>query len=176
MQKNEKSEKFDNIAKKLGYDNSMSALKLSKIIINMGVGRYKDDKTFLESAKKDIALITGQKPAARPAKKSISGFKLRQGEVVGFTATLRGQRMKAFYEKLIGAVLPRLRDFRGVSAKSFDNGGSYTLGLSDHSVFPEIDANKLDKIKNIQITIVTTAKDKKNSYEFLKARGFPFRD
>jgi len=176
MKKETLSEKIKAISKEFGVKNVMAAPKLLKIVVNMGLGNFKDDKNFIESAKKDISLITGQMPSARPAKKSIAGFKLRQGDVVGLSVTLRGKRMWDFYEKLLGIVFPRLRDFRGLSKKAFDKNGNYTLGINDHTVFSEIDANKVDKIKGFQITLVTTARDNENSYKLLKALGFPFKD
>lgn len=176
MQEKILTEKLNLVSKEFGVKNAMAAPKLSKIVVNMGLGAFKDDKNFIESAKKDLSLITGQMPNNRPAKKSIAGFKLRQGDIVGLSVTLRGKRMWDFYEKLTGIVFPRLRDFRGLSKKALDKRGSYTLGINDHTVFSEIDANKVDRVKSFQITLVTTAQDNKDAYRILKALSFPFRD
>jgi len=176
MKKEILTEKINLVSKEFGIRNVMAAPKLLKIMVNMGLGNFKDDKNFMASAKKDISLITGQMPTTRPAKKSIAGFKIRQGDIVGLSVTLRGKRMWDFYEKLTKIVLPRLRDFRGLSRKAFDKNGNYTLGINDHTVFSEIDANKVDKVKNFQITLVTTAQDNETGYKLLKVLGFPFRD
>lgn len=149
-------------------------MTLQKIVVNMGVGRAREDKDFLESARRDLALITGQKPAERPAKRAIAGFKVRAGELIGLTVTLRGERMWSFFRKLVGVILPRLRDFRGVSRRSFDGRGNYSLGITEHNVFPEIDPNKAGKIKSLEITIVTTAKDDESGFNLLKELGMPF--
>jgi len=153
---------------------SMQQKGIEKIVVSMGVGRFKDDPKYLESAANDLAIITGQKPAVRPAKKAIAGFKLKAGEPVGLVVTLRGKRMRAFFEKLIKIVLPRLRDFHGVSRKSFDGSGNYSLGIEEHTVFPEIDPNKVDKIKSLEVTIVTTAKTDEEGFKLLKELGMPF--
>jgi len=147
---------------------------LEKIIVNMGVGRFKDDQKFLESAAKDLEVITGQKPATRTAKKAVASFKLKAGELIGLVVTLRGKRMWAFFEKLVSIVLPRLRDFHGVSRKSFDGSGNYSLGLEEHTVFPEIDPNKVDKIKGLEVTIVTSAKTDEEGLKLLDKLGMPF--
>lgn len=152
----------------------MKKQTLKKIVVNMGIGSAKEDKDFLESAGKDLAEITGQKPSLRPAKRAIAGFKVRAGEIVGLTATLRGRRMWAFFQKLVQVVLPRLRDFRGVSRESFDGSGNYNLGITEHTVFPEIDPNKVERIKNLGITIVTTAKNDEEGYRLLQELGMPF--
>jgi len=176
MQKSRMFEKLNEVSKKLGYKNILASPKLEKIVVNMGSGAFKDDKNFMESAKKDISMITGQMPNARAAKKAIAGFKVRQGDIVGISATLRGRRMWDFFDKLNGVVFPRLRDFRGFSKKAFDKKGNYTLGINDHTVFPEIDANKVDKVKNLQVIFVTTSRDDASAYALLKTLGFPFRD
>lgn len=149
-------------------------VKLEKIVVNMGVGKALDDPKYLESAANDLAVITGQRPTPRPAKKAISGFKVRAGDVVGLAVTLRGKRMRDFFQKLVGIVLPRLRDFRGLSRKSFDGHGNYSLGIPEHTVFPEIDPNKVDKIKSLEMTIVTTAKNDEEGLKFLESLGMPF--
>lgn len=152
----------------------MSKHTLEKIIVNMGVGRALDDPKYLESAMRDLAVITGQKPAVRKAKKAIAGFKLKAGDAVGLMVTLRGKRMRDFFEKLVKIVLPRLRDFRGVSRKSFDGSGNYSLGIEEHTVFPEIDSNKVEKIKGLEVTIVTTAKTDEEALGLLEKLGMPF--
>jgi len=152
----------------------MKEYSLEKIVVNMGTGKYKDDAKYLESAAEDLQVITGQKAAVRAAKKAIAVFKLRAGEPVGLMVTLRGKRMWDFFEKLVNIVLPRLRDFHGVSRKSFDGRGNYNLGIEEHAVFPEIDPNKIGKIKGFEITIVTTARDDKEGLELLEGLGMPF--
>ena len=153
---------------------SIQKKSLEKIVVSMGVGRALGDSKYLESAAEDLQVITGQKPAIRVAKKAIAGFKLRAGESVGLVVTLRGKRMWFFFEKLVHIVLPRLRDFHGVSRKSFDGGGNYSLGIEEHTVFPEIDPNKVGKIKGLEVTIVTTAKTDKEGVELLEKLGMPF--
>ncbi len=157
------------------YKNVMQVPKLYKITVNMGVGKATQDSKLLEDAMKDLELIAGQKPAIRKAKKSVSNFKLRQGMAIGCMVTLRGSRMYEFFDRLINIALPRVRDFRGVSDKSFDGRGNYTLGIKEHIIFPEINVDKVNRIYGMDITIVTTAKTDTEAYELLKAFGFPFR-
>ena len=152
----------------------MSDHTLKKIVVSMGVGRALDDSKYLESAADDLRVITGQKAAVRAAKKAIAGFKLRAGDPVGLVVTLRGKRMRDFFEKLVNIVLPRLRDFHGVSKKSFDGRGNYSLGITEHTVFPEIDPNKVGKIKGLEVTIVTTAETDEEGLELLRGLGVPF--
>lgn len=147
---------------------------LEKIVINMGVGKALEDQKYLESAVRDLAVITGQKPAVRKAKKAIAGFKLKAGDAVGLVVTLRGKRMRAFFEKLVKIVLPRLRDFHGVSRKAFDGSGNYSLGIEEHTVFPEIDPNKVEKIKGLEVTIATTARTDEEGLKLLEKLGMPF--
>lgn len=147
---------------------------LEKIIVSMGVGKQLDDSKYLESAVEDLAMITGQKAAVRAAKKAIAGFKLRAGAPVGLLVTLRGKRMWSFFEKLVHIVLPRLRDFHGVRRKSFDGRGNYSLGIEEHTVFPEIDPNKVGKIKGLEVTIVTTAEKDEEGLKLLEKLGMPF--
>ncbi len=147
---------------------------LEKIVVNMGVGKALGDSKYLESASNDLVVITGQKPAVRKAKKAIAGFKLRAGDPVGLMVTLRGRRMRDFFQKLVNIVLPRLRDFHGVSRESFDGSGNYSLGITEHTVFPEIDPNKVGKIKSLEVTIVTTAKTDEEGFELLEKLGMPF--
>lgn len=163
------------LVKELGVSNIYAVPSLEKIVVNMGVGRFKDDKSYLGSAGEDLALITGQKPSIRKAKQSISGFKLRAGDPVGLAVTLRGQRMWDFFEKLVNVVLPRVRDFRGISEKALDGSGNLNVGFSEHTVFPEIDPNKVDKLKSLEVTIVTTAKDNEVGYKLLSKLGTPFK-
>lgn len=164
------------LAKKLGYKNVWAVPTINKIVINSGIGKYKDDKTFVESAKRDITQVCGQVPGFRKAKKSIAGFKVRTGDIVGLSTTLRGPKMWSFYNKLVSIVLPRFRDFRGLSKKSFDKHGNYTIGIKEHTVFPEIDPNRVDKIKTMEITISTSTNSDEKAYKFLKEIGFPFKD
>jgi large subunit ribosomal protein L5 len=147
---------------------------LKKIVVNMGVGKHKEDPKYLESAAEDLAVITGQRPATRTAKKAVAGFKLKPDEPVGLMVTLRGKRMRDFFEKLVNIVLPRLRDFRGVSRDSFDGSGNYSLGIEEHTVFPEIDPNKVNKIKGLEVTIVTTAETNEEGMKLLEELGIPF--
>lgn len=147
---------------------------LEKIVVSMGVGKQKDDSKYLESAAEDLQVITGQKVVLRAAKKAIAGFKLRAGDPVGLVVTLRGKRMQFFFEKLVHIVLPRLRDFHGVPLKSFDGGGNYSLGIEEHTVFPEIDPNNVGKIKGLEVTIVTTAKTDEEGLALLESLGMPF--
>lgn len=172
-------EKYDkeiakDLAKELGRKNPMALPRIKKVIINTGIGRFKDDKSMIESVVKDITMIAGQKPMKNPAKKSISNFKIRQGDIVGISVTLRGERMWNFLEKIFNIVLPRVRDFKGLSKKSFDGAGSYTFGLKEHTVFPEINPNTVDKIKSLEVTISTTAKNKQETYLLLEKLGMPF--
>lgn len=163
------------LMKQFNYKNVMQVPKLHKITLNMGVGKAAQDPKLLEDAVKDLELIAGQKPAIRKAKKAISNFKLRQGMPIGCMVTLRGARMYEFLDRLINIALPRVRDFRGVSDKSFDGRGNYTLGVKEHIIFPEINVDKVNRIYGMDITIVTTAKTDAEAYELLKAFGFPFR-
>ncbi len=154
--------------------NSMAKPRLEKVVVNVGVKEALTDKKVLDIVSADLAAITGQKAAIRKATKSIAAFKLRAGEPVGVMVTLRGQRMRSFLNKLFTIVLPRVRDFHGVNPKGFDGHGNYTLGLKEQIVFPEIDYGKIDKIRGLEISIVTTAKNDEDSREFLKELGMPF--
>lgn len=155
------------------YPSVMDIPKLSKIVVNIGVNALVD-RDALKAAADDIAKITGQRPAITKATKSISNFKLREGMAIGAKTTLRGERMYEFLERLIHATLPRIRDFRGVSAKSFDGRGNYTLGLKEQTLFPEIEADKVKRVQGMDITIVTTAKTNEDAKELLKLLGMPF--
>ena len=162
------------LQKELGIKNIMAVPSLSKIVVNMGVKDAVADKKNLEKASVILAQITGQKPKWASAKKSISAFKLREGDKIGLVVTLRGQKMYDFFERLISVVMPRFRDFHGVKKTSFDGKGNYSLGFTESTVFPEIDPGKIDKIQGFEVTIVTTATNDKIGYTLLKALGMPF--
>jgi|SRR3989344_6723741 len=161
------------LAKELGIDNRMALPKTTKVVVNMGVGDTLHDKKLLEQYKNDLGSITGQLPQVRQARVSVASFGIRRGMSVGLKATLRGVRMYSFIDKLFSIILPRLRDFRGVSAKSFDANGNYTLGISEHTVFPEIDPNK-SQAHGLEITIVTNTKKQKEAKRLLELLGMPF--
>lgn len=154
--------------------NIMAIPKLMKIVVNVGAKEALDDKKVLDKIVEELTLITGQKPMIRLAKKSIAAFKLREGQAVGVSVTLRGQKMKDFISKLIGIVLPRVRDFHGVSLSSFDGHGNYTLGFKEQIVFPEIDYGKIDKIRGLEAVIVTSAKNDEEGKALLTELGMPF--
>jgi large subunit ribosomal protein L5 len=160
---------------RLGYDNIMQLPKLRKIVLNIGLGEATQEPKALEAADKDLATISGQHPVTTRAKKSISAFKLRTGVPIGMMVTLRGKRMYDFFDKLVNVVLPRFRDFRGISRDSFDGRGSYSLGMKEQIVFPEIDYDKVDKIRGLEVTIVTTAKNDDEARTLLELMGMPFR-
>ncbi len=163
------------LMKKFGYKNVMEVPKIEKIVVNMGVGEAVQNIKELENAMNDLALITGQKPSVRRAKRSEAGFKLRKGMPIGAKVTLRRDRMWDFLDRLISMALPRVRDFKGLSPKSFDGRGNYNFGLEEQTVFPEIDYDKVDKIRGMNITIVTTAETDEEAKALLEALGFPFR-
>jgi large subunit ribosomal protein L5 len=158
------------------YKNIMQVPKLKKIVLNMGLGEAVHNIKILDSASEELAAISGQKPVVRRAKKSIAAFKLREGMPVGCMVTLRGSRMYDFLEKLVNITLPRVRDFRGISGKAMDGNGNYTLGISEQIIFPEIDYDKIDKIKGLNISIVTSAKTDKEGKELLRLLGMPFKN
>lgn len=162
------------LSKKFEVDNEMALPKITKIVVNMGVGEAIKDKGVLEQSKKDLATITGQTPLVRRAKVSVASFGVRIGMPVGVAVTLRGGKMYAFLDKLFSIVLPRLRDFRGLSTESFDKHGNYTLGISEHSVFPEIDLSQA-KARGLEITIVTSTNDVEEAKTLLESLGMPFR-
>ena len=164
-----------NLQQQLGLSNVMQVPALSKIVINMGVGRATQQPSLLEGAVADLTLIAGQKPIVTKAKNSIAGFKLREGQSIGTKVTLRGDRMWEFLDRLIAVAIPRIRDFRGLPPKSWDGRGNYTFGLNDQTVFPEIDYDKIDIPRGMDITIVTTAVDDAAGKALLDAFGFPFR-
>jgi len=160
---------------RLGYGNIMQVPKLEKIVISIGLGEATQEAKALESAEKSLAAISGQHPVTTRAKKSISAFKLRAGMPIGMMVTLRGKRMYDFFDKLVNVVLPRFRDFRGVSQDSFDGRGNYSLGIREQIVFPEIEYDKVDKIRGLEVTIVTTAKTDDEARHLLELMGMPFR-
>jgi len=164
------------LQQELGIKNKMAVPRLEKIVINMGVGEATQNIKLLDAAKIELSLITGQWPATARAKKSISAFKVRKGQPIACFVTLRGKRMYEFFDRLVNIVLPRVRDFKGVSPHSFDGRGNYTLGLRDQLVFPEIDYTKVEKPKGMNITFVTTARNDKEAYLLLKKLGMPFRE
>jgi len=164
-----------NLMKKFGYKNVMEVPKLNKIVINMGVGEAKENAKVLESATRDLEIISGQKPVITKAKKSIANFKLREGMSVGCKVTLRGERMYDFADRLINLSLPRVRDFRGINPNSFDGRGNYALGIKEQLIFPEIDYDKIDKVRGMDIIFVTTAKTDEEARELLTEFGMPFK-
>jgi len=163
------------LQKELELKNPMAVPRLHKIVVNMGVGEATQNAKVLDPAVAELGQITGQRPVVTKAKKSIAAFKVREGMPIGAMVTLRGNRMYEFLDRLINVVLPRVRDFRGVSTKSFDGRGNYTLGLRDQLIFPEIDYAKVDKLKGMNVTIVTTAKNDNDARALLKSFGMPFR-
>ena len=165
----------NNLMEKFGYKSIMQVPKLDKIVVNIGVGEASHDSKFIEAAAKDLEVITGQKPIITKAKKSIAGFKLREGQPIGVKVTLRGDAMYNFMEKLIKVALPRVRDFRGVSGKAFDSFGNYTLGIKEQLIFPEIDYDNIVKLRGMDIVFVTTAKTNEEAFELLSGFGMPFR-
>ena len=162
------------LKEKFNYDSAMQIPKLEKIVINMGVGEVRENPKALESAIKDLEMITGQKAVVTKAKKSIATFKIRQGMSIGCKVTLRGERMYTFFDKLISVALPRVRDFRGVNPNSFDGRGNYSMGIKEQLIFPEIEYDKVDKIRGMDIIFVTTAKNDEEAKELLKLFGMPF--
>jgi len=163
------------LKKEFGYANVMAIPRVSKVIINMGLGEATSNAKIVDTAADELSKITGQKAAVRRAKKSIAAFKVRQGMPVGAMVTLRGERMYEFLDRLIGIALPRVRDFKGISAKGFDGRGNYTLGLRDQIIFPEIDYMKVDKARGMNVSVVTTAKTDEEARKLLQLIGLPFR-
>ena len=164
----------DAMTKKFGYKNVMEVPKLAKIVINMGVGEAKENAKLLDSAVSDLEKISGQKPVVTKAKKSVANFKIREGMPIGCKVTLRGERMYEFADRLINLSLPRVRDFRGVNPNAFDGRGNYALGIKEQLIFPEIDYDKIDKIRGMDIAFVTTAKTDEEARELLTLMGAPF--
>lgn len=163
------------LMEKFNYKNVMEVPKLEKITINMGIGDAKDNPKTLESAVEELTAITGQRPVVTRARKSVANFKIREGMPVGCKVTLRGQRMYDFLDKLMNVALPRVRDFRGVSDKSFDGRGNYALGIKEQLIFPEIDYDKIDRVRGMDIIVVTSAKTDEEAKEFLALMGMPFK-
>ena len=170
-----KEEVLPALMKEFGYKNVMQAPKLEKIVINIGLGEAKDNVKLLESAVEELRTITGQQPVIAKAKKSVSNFKLREGQPIGVKVTLRGRLMNDFFDKLVNISLPRVRDFRGVSPKSFDGRGNYALGIKEQLIFPEIEYDNVYKIRGMDIVIVTTANSDDEARSLLKAFGMPFK-
>ena len=171
-----KSDVVAALQQQFGYKNRMQIPTLSKIVVNMGVGEAAKDSKLIEGAVRDLTVITGQKPIVTKARKSIANFKLREGQPIGAHVTLRGDRMWEFMDRLLSVSLPRIRDFRGLSPKQFDGSGNYTFGLTEQVVFPEIQQDTLDRVRGMDITIVTSAKNDDEGRALLRALGFPFRD
>jgi large subunit ribosomal protein L5 len=163
------------LIKRFGYTNAMQAPKLTKIVVNMGVGEAITNAKLLDGAAQELGIITGQKPAIRRAKKSIANFKLRKGQAIGCVVTLRRARMWEFFDRLVSIAIPRIRDFRGIPTRSFDGRGNYTLGLTEQIIFPEINYDKVDKIRGMDVTFVTTAKTDEEGRELLRLLQLPFR-
>ena len=169
-----KDEIVDAMIKKFGYKNIMEVPKLDKIVINMGVGEAKDNAKALETAVKDLETISGQKVVTTKAKKAVANFKIREGMAIGCKVTLRGEKMYEFLDRLVNLALPRVRDFRGVNPNAFDGRGNYALGIKEQIIFPEIEYDKIDKIKGMDITFTTTAKTDEEAYALLEMLGMPF--
>ncbi len=171
-----KSKIVPTLQEKYSYKSPMAVPRMKKVVIAMGVGKATQDKKFLESALQDLTLIAGQKPLICKAKKSVSNFKVREGEQTGLKVTLRGMRMYEFMDRLINLAIPRVKDFRGLNPKSFDERGNYSMGMSEQTVFPEIDAAKMENVQGMHITFVTTAETADEAKEMLKLFGMPFRE
>lgn len=164
------------LMKRFGYDNTMQVPRIMKVVVNVGVGEALDNAKALDATVEDITSITGQKPVITYARKSIAAFKLREGRAIGVKVTLRGERMWSFLDRLMNVALPRTRDFRGISAKGFDGRGNYTLGLREQILFPEIQYEKIDKIRGMEISVVTTAQTDEEGRELLRLMGMPFAE
>lgn len=175
LYKKYKKEIVPALQKELVYKNVMQVPRLEKVTLNVGYGRFIRDKAYIEHVEKTLGLITGQKPVHNKAKKSISNFKIREGMNIGISVTLRGKRMYDFVDKLVTVVLPRVRDFRGLKPKSFDDKGNYTIGFKEQTAFPEIKGEAVDKIYGLEVTIVTNAKSKQEGLALLSQLGFPFK-
>jgi large subunit ribosomal protein L5 len=161
---------------KLKYENPIEVPRLYKIVVNMGAGKWKDDANYIQEAIQDLSLITGQKPVLRRARKSIAGFHLKKGEVVGLSVCLRGDMMYDFFDRLINIAMPRAKDFKGFWSKGFDGKGNYNIGIKEHTIFPEVPYAKIKYVKGMNVTIVTTAETDEEAKELLKLMGMPFRD
>lgn len=170
-----KSEIVDAMVKKFGYKNAMEVPKINKIVINMGVGEAKDNSKVLETAVKEMETITGQKAVLTKAKNSIANFKIREGMPIGCKTTLRGEKMYEFLDRLVNLALPRVRDFRGISSEAFDGRGNYALGIKEQIIFPEIEYDKIDKVRGMDVIVVTTAKTDEEARELLRLFNMPFK-
>ncbi len=170
-----RTEVVPQLKKELGVSNINEVPRLEKIVVNMGVGAAAADRKQLDSAMSDLRVITGQQPAVTRAKKSIAGFHIRQGMAIGCKVTLRGDRMWEFLDRLLATALPRVRDFRGLSTTSFDGRGNYSLGITEQLIFPEVDYDKIDRTRGMDVTFVTTAEDNDSAFALLSALGFPFK-
>ncbi len=170
-----RSEVVPALMQQFGYSNVHQVPRLEKIVVNMGVGEAAQDAKQMDAAMEDLATITGQKPMVTKAKKSIAGFKIREGMPIGAKVTLRGDRMWEFFDRLMSIAIPRVRDFRGMSPKSFDGRGNYSMGVTEQLIFPEVDYDKIDRIRGMDITIVTTAKTDEEAKALLDAFDFPFK-
>jgi large subunit ribosomal protein L5 len=175
LQEQYKAEIVPKLKEKFGYRNVMQVPRLSKVVVNMGLGDAIENVKVIETAAAEIAIITGQKPVVTKARKSIANFKLREGVPIGVMVTLRRNQMYHFLDKLIAIALPRVRDFKGVSPRGFDGRGNYTLGIKEQIMFPEVNYDKIDKIRGMNITIVTTARTDEEGLELLRLMGIPFR-
>jgi len=175
LQDQYKAEIVPRLKEKFGYRNVMQVPKLSKVVVNMGLGDAIENVKVIETAAAEISIITGQKPVVTKARKSIANFKLREGVPIGVMVTLRRDRMYHFLDKLIAIALPRVRDFKGVSPRGFDGRGNYTIGIKEQIMFPEVNYDKIDKIRGMNITIVTTARTDEEGLELLRLMGIPFR-
>ncbi|ADO77801.1 50S ribosomal protein L5 [Halanaerobium praevalens] len=175
LAQNYKEEILPQLMEKFDYNNVMEAPKLDKIVVNVGLGDAKEDTKLLDTVVDEIARITGQSPTVTRAKKSIANFKIREGMPVGVKVTLRGEQMFEFLYKLVNITMPRIRDFRGVSPKSFDGRGNYSLGISEHTVFPEINIDDVDNVHGMEITIVTSAETDEEAFELLSMMGMPYK-
>lgn len=170
-----RNEIMNGMTQKFNYKNELEIPKIEKIVINMGVGEAKDNAKVLESAIADMQLISGQKPVVNKAKKSVAAFKLREGVAIGCKVTLRGEKMYEFLDRLVNLALPRVRDFRGVSSTAFDGRGNYALGIKEQLIFPEVEYDKIDKVRGMDVIIVTTAKTDEEARELLTQFGMPFQ-
>jgi large subunit ribosomal protein L5 len=174
-------EKFNNeivpeMMKRFNYKSTMQVPRIEKIVINMGIGETAKDSKILEAAMSDLATLSGQKPVVRKAKKSVAGFKIREGQPVGIKVTLRGNMMYEFLDRFLSTAIPRMRDFRGLTRKSFDKFGNYSMGIDEQLIFPEIDYDKIDQVRGMDITFTTTSKTKDESESLLELIGFPFKE
>ena len=174
MQEKYNSDVVPALRKAFDFKNIMQVPRITKVVVNIGAGEALDNPKALESAASDLTIVTGQKPVMTKARKSIANFKLREGRLIGTKVTLRGDRMWAFLDRLLSTALPRVRDFRGVSPNAFDGRGNYTLGLRDQLIFPEIEYDKIDKLRGMEVTIVTTAKNDDQARALLQLLGMPF--